>query len=366
MLSRFSTFHGWRRRLERALKGAQDLLEGRPMRITQILCYVLASVLMAVSAQAQTPMLAERVRTAVDNYLVALEDGGLHAIFHEDHPEDIIMNFDDLRAEFRTVAWYEFADGLERPNFTGERRSAFYLREPKEVHVAQSLSRVSDDELALIGLHEGLGALGYDDRNYQISGSLWFLKGEKRPDAINWFRDTIAFVAVKRKDPPSLLVAFGEGGSGTSVGGGGDLTAILVKYRVLRRILIDVGADTSSFLWLLQADFEPDYNGSVVKYGITQDLNVKVTIPDLAWLQMSSAAQNAWIQDINDHVLAVLSSYSGQPMLYFGDCKDIGSISLPQKFAPAAAELRKTFLEVAKNKPGCSTHPAELTWHYRP
>jgi hypothetical protein len=137
------------------------------------------------------------------------------------------LNLQQLEKDIQTKVKWRWIKRLPPPNVAGERRSAYYLVKENQVLVSSKIPKGLTDEIPQLELHEALGALGINDRQYVFSTSLHEINQTK-----------------KAKDREVLTKAFGrsifrdsnlyQGGSG--VGGGGDLLSLQVKNRVLQEI----------------------------------------------------------------------------------------------------------------------------------
>jgi len=119
-----------------------------------------------------------------------------------------------------------------------QRIFAVYLVKEKTIFVnEQALPLVPRDFLSVIALHEALGATGYFDENYEISLALYFAS----PQAEKFFgrKLTHEISQALSHSPPSIQKRSGEAlyahasGGGSSVGGGGDGTALFIKITIL-------------------------------------------------------------------------------------------------------------------------------------
>lgn len=105
-----------------------------------------------------------------------------------------------------------------------ERQSAYYEPTEKVIYVnSKPLAKMSKEERSFLILHELLGASMLPDRNYQMT--LQIMKLTK-----NDLNESSAILSTMRER--SLTPAL-SGGSGTSVGGGGDSAAIRLKSDLL-------------------------------------------------------------------------------------------------------------------------------------
>ena len=84
----------------------------------------------------------------------------------------------------------------------------------------------SADENSVVGLHEVLGVEGFNDRNYQLSTSLWLLSQPHANDLETSEKQRL----VKHIE----IAASSGGGSITGVGGGGDVVGVRTRIKVLK------------------------------------------------------------------------------------------------------------------------------------
>lgn len=144
------------------------------------------------------------------------------------------LNLEDLERDIAKVRWEKFGDGFLAGS--GEQRSSsIYFVEDKRVVFNQlSLQYTPKAMLPLIALHESLGALGYEDEDYQLTLGILFHQKDLQ-DRLGLTDEDLApiFGNIKvRSSTPIYLSAASDGGS-TSVGGGGDSAALDVKLTTL-------------------------------------------------------------------------------------------------------------------------------------
>ena len=158
----------------------------------------------------------------------------------------------DLRAlnhEIDQVTW-EISD-QNRNNDAIARRSARYYPDQKKVQIFTDYDTNLADQTSILELHEALGALGYQDEDYSKSVSL---------DHLNKINDPL-----KRKN---LVIAYGErffekdkmkslALGGSSVGGGGDLTSVILKSLILEEIDATENPDTDFYIRFASLQIEP-------------------------------------------------------------------------------------------------------------
>lgn len=220
--------------------------------------------------------------------------------------------------DFNLSRFYRQASGIQWSRFKGKinpsafegRRSAYFLTEGKKVYVSNELPSTVSEAYSLLELHEALGATGYDDENYSLSTGLHLLS--KMPDGN--FRDEIL-----RSFDRDLFQSSTGSGSGTSVGGGGDLTAISVKYAVLQAILKRYSKVNVSFLVTFpKIAFEPFYekNQQFVALRYQADSKnelISVYVPALTW-NKSPGKRRAIIEDLIVKVTDIFPAVPGVKM----------------------------------------------------
>lgn len=208
-----------------------------------------------------------------------------------------------------------------------ERRSAFYQTSIHSVTVLAELPPGTEAMKPQLELHEDLGALGYNDKHYALSTALMTLKRTQDPQL--------------RQD---LLKSFGDhlfnqsslrSSGGSSVGGGGDIWAIIVKNRVLQNI-------TNSHYRVLpefyekfpEIGFEPFYDQAHQFVGTEYELRlplgvnrqgdiegtdrshsfeelITIHFPVLLWTQ-STQQQEKIIQQISQILLSIFPISEGE------------------------------------------------------
>lgn len=134
----------------------------------------------------------------------------------------------DFRRQAANVRWHENGE-LPPEEITGNRRSAFYRANSKDVYVTARRKDFSADEWAQLELHEVMGASGLMDDDYSLSTSLMM-------------------IATLPDGPPyrALVKELANGvfrkrrfAGGSSVSGGGDINALIVKRAVFARLQAD-------------------------------------------------------------------------------------------------------------------------------
>lgn len=160
----------------------------------------------------------------------------------------------ELKEKIPQVSWRKAAPGEVTPDFAGQRGSAFYLRDHKEVTIMAEPRDFTQESNDILSLHEALGALGYKDKNYEIS--LWLYHLESTNTGIK--------TIVKFSHP----YKWNQVDGGTSVGGGGDMTGLTVKLKVLEKIWQRHTMWSDYLQFYFHMPFEPNNNtkDQTIKY----------------------------------------------------------------------------------------------------
>ena len=144
------------------------------------------------------------------------------------------IHLDQLIEELTKVEWSVFNLGFISAS-GGKRTTAMYLVKSKQVFVTElAWQWVLPQFQPLMALHEGLGASGYDDENYQISTTLFYLAQIPAAEAdeimkAGPFLEILQSVVRRTKEPKYLLAS----GGATGVGGGGDYLGAEAKVMLL-------------------------------------------------------------------------------------------------------------------------------------
>jgi hypothetical protein len=263
--------------------------------ILACLLAILAAPGVAISGEVQNPVSVETV-TIVREKSTLILDKLLSLGINKVKGLDLV----NLRNQIPQVRWRALAPGETVPDFVGHRTSAFYKTGKKIVTILANPQHINDWVIATIALHESLGALNYDDRNYQISMGLLSMvlpKGDD-PQAQN----KRAFRA-----DHLVQVAMLDGGA-TSVGGGGDFIGLLAKIQTLYLIGAQGGAGLLAevpqvfryqknpnatldyFGEFMKMDFEADYDkDSDLHISFDKRGGLVLNIPARFWLNSSES-----------------------------------------------------------------------------
>lgn len=257
--------------------------------------------------------------------------------------------------------WQVMDEASTRPAFAERRRSAYFEIHDHTISESSAILKTDREALALLELHEALGALKYNDRYYSLSTSL---------NVISQFEnDRDREDLVKNLGRTYFNRQYAMAGSGTSVGGGGDEIALMAKVRVLQAVLKDRDATTWDFLRVYPGiGFEPLYKREEQqvslryqarprnyrrfnlkplpgvpfdKKGGYQEL-ISVYVPALLW-NRGTREQNKIVQQIKDYLVDLfpvydLTAYSN----YVGlACNSRFHLRFPRAKTSAAATIQE-------------------------
>jgi hypothetical protein len=149
------------------------------------------------------------------------------------------LNLNKLLKELDTVEWRTFDLGFLTGS-GGKRTTSIYLVKDNMVVINMyALQNLVGKPIPLYSwsLHEALGALGYEDENYEVSSSISFLANNKSPGiedltSIDFVKHN--FDSFKRSKKERV---YEMSGGSTVVGGGGDAALIQLKQLLLKRYL---------------------------------------------------------------------------------------------------------------------------------
>jgi hypothetical protein len=209
------------------------------------------------------------------------------------------FRLDEFERRALRIRWHSINGQPDSVN-SGERASAYFRK--NEVFISRDLPSYALAALPHLELHEALGATGYDDRNYALSSTLVKLAG------LNSSAE-ISEVLKQLEASPRMRFA-----GGSSVVGGGDLTALQFKQNVLSRIASQGGYwKTAQFSSLyLQINFEPvrDPQQSRVSLNFRQASRqagqLTIFVP-VAWAERSSENRQAVEDEIARKIMDVFS-----------------------------------------------------------
>lgn len=146
------------------------------------------------------------------------------------------LDLKKLLSELEEVEWRTFAYGFLSGS-GGKRFTSVYFVEDKMVVInMMSLQNLVGKPVPLYSwaLHEAMGALGYNDENYELSSSISFIANSDLEQAPKNFEAVKTnFKSVPRTAKNQSYS--GDGGS-TVIGGGGDASMIELKQKLLMRL----------------------------------------------------------------------------------------------------------------------------------
>lgn len=131
------------------------------------------------------------------------------------------INVSALIEELGQVKWISSTQAITKGSGKPRFACNYFVIERK---VLCNTFSTSEANLPLVTLHEGLGALGYVDEDYQISSALAIHALTRKAEAIKGVSDNL--LNIKRRTTDEV---YRSKGGGTSVGGGGDSVGITIK-----------------------------------------------------------------------------------------------------------------------------------------
>jgi hypothetical protein len=152
-----------------------------------------------------------------------------------------------LREEIKTIEFNNIDGDIDI--VAGGRNSAYYLA--GEVFSKPDLERYGQQAMNLLSIHESLGALGYEDSNYQKSILIEAFRGLPHGLQQDFLNDHLTKLVF---DQDSLRY---EGGA-TGIGGGGDIATAWLKFQVINYLKISSILTPHELLALSHTRFEPN------------------------------------------------------------------------------------------------------------
>lgn len=176
------------------------------------------------------------------------------------------LKLNKLLGELETVEWRTFELGFLSGSGGKRTTSIYIVKDTMVVINMYALQNLVGKPVPLYSwaLHEALGALGYDDENYELSSSISFLANNKNEGfenltSIDFIKHNFNSVK-KSKHEKTYLMA----GGSTVVGGGGDAVLIQLKQLLLQRYLV----------WIKEV--KPEASSKEVKDGFAKITKMKV------------------------------------------------------------------------------------------
>lgn len=200
-----------------------------------------------------------------------------------------------------------------------DRVTAINLPRERTVIVNEpSLNLISDEISEQVALHETLGANGYEDENYEKTLSLDLLRSEKT------FGREAMRSQLNEMNKESLKASqnrvYKNRRGGTSVGGGGDGTALEFKRRLLLLAQVELAQLSTTakaealFTFILRSEVEPNWNLDEQRSEMAFDgTGLRLSIPSVFWFAWSqqpspSNEKETYVRDAFEKVVVLLNS----------------------------------------------------------
>ena len=240
------------------------------------------------------------------------------------------LNLNQFRAAASRVRWNEI-DAPPESVQSGSRESAYY--EPGQVYIRPA--DASTASLPQLELHELLGALGYDDSNYQLSGALEQLA------SMSPSKERNRLVALWGRSLFSGRMRLA--GGATSVTGGGDLGAIALKSEVLKLILSVGRVAQDSFMRIYpRIGFEPGRTNRVsLQYSSAQSPGRRNKSESFTIIFPRNGASSELIPEIARKITEVFPTRGKQDSETFRPtlCES-GTVTFPKTNDPSVRDIQ--------------------------
>jgi hypothetical protein len=183
-----------------------------------------------------------------------------------------------LKKDLEKVTWYRI-DGGFLSGSGGTRMTGLYSSKEHEANInTLNWGWVRRERQALMALHEGLGASGYLDEDYQISLALWFLSERNRDELRSLLGDSKptwqSLDKIERREGEAIYV---DSGGITGIGGGGDYVGLDLKATLLEQARLEQGLLSEKFSAWARSIFALkvicDYSPSFAQAGARRDAN---------------------------------------------------------------------------------------------
>lgn len=139
------------------------------------------------------------------------------------------LRLQDLKDKMGQIDYKSFQGKM--PDFAGDRESAYYTAN-NEVYFREDYPKKFKDAIQLLATHEALGALNFDDNDYELSIYLNAIASQRFQDRSSLLTHPV--IATRFGAPKSYEKS---GGGATGVGGGGDFMSAWIKFLVTENIL---------------------------------------------------------------------------------------------------------------------------------
>lgn len=199
------------------------------------------------------------------------------------------INLEVLDQQLSEIKWNSVKDKFLLGSVE-QRSTSIYLTAEKTVIVNElSLELIDRDIYPQASLHEGFGALGYDDERSKLS--LSFDQIAQDPSKKSLFEKHLQDVSTGLKENRIYESRSG----GTSVGGGGDGTAIEFKKILLDIALRNFSEGRAPHLEaILDSDIEPNWSAQSM-YDLKvqkQEKGFRIDIPSVLWVFYGKNQEN--------------------------------------------------------------------------
>lgn len=184
-----------------------------------------------------------------------------------------------LREEILATKWVAITDRFLLGSGEGRATGVYLTKERTTFTNLLALKLIVKEIYPQQSLHEVLGANGYEDENSQISLSMDQLANNPKAN-FAFFEKQIQAAKVGLTQNK---VYASRGGSGTSVGGGGDGTCIEFRKRLLDAA--EILNDEAVLTKILLLKIEPDWNheNTTLRW-VKQNKETILVIPSVSWM----------------------------------------------------------------------------------
>jgi len=331
-------------------------LESSRMRLskklrTQIFLTAIIALLFSPRVHAQSEKKIAELRVHGERLLDRLISQG--------HPKIGKLDLLQSRAQMAKIKWSVQTDE-KFPASARNRQSAFF--EPFQVTAAKELMITKEGELEVLAVHEALGALGLQDSDYQLSLNLRFLSVTEDPGLQASFRALIAHNSRITEDQEMFARS---GGSGTSVGGGGDLRAIFFKQKVLLKLLAESPTSTDFLFYFSYTPFEPaiDPGSTIATYDYKFPHSTFVYLPAKLPALNDEVGIDALVSEIADVIKSLHSKNGDTKSKVYADCLTF-NVELPLEFTAAAVKVRERKLNTFQGNAFLLGCPPSSMWQW--
>lgn len=277
------------------------------------------------------------------------------------------FNVRQFRNKAAGIRWYSM-EQAPPSILAGSRQSAVYFKREKKIYVdTRSFGTDARVSLPQLELHELLGATGYDDSSYQSSMALLEIaqaSGAAEAKRLAQLYGSSIFNAgeIMARNAPEDVPSNFRSGSGTSIGGGGDLNTIHIKAQVLKLIKSRGGVSNEFLVAYPNIAFEPittpGASQIAIEYKFDRQPRSKkgyretfaIFVPVSRWAQ-GPAEQQQMLEEIAHKVTSIFPAYGrGQTVTITpSGCPASKSISFPYTNDPSVTAIQRSRAERISN-----------------